>query len=150
GFLLFLITGIAETKRIPFDTPEGESEIIGYHLEYSSMRFGMFFLTDLIETVLIACITVTLFLGGWQVPYLLPDGFHFPWGGMWQLSNLTVTILQFLSFSFKVAFMLWFMMLIRWTLPRFRYDQVMFLGWKILLPVALANIMITAAVIVFL
>jgi NADH-quinone oxidoreductase subunit H len=69
---------------------------------------------------------------------------------MWQLSNLTVTILQFLSFTFKVAFLLWFMMLIRWTLPRFRYDQVMFLGWKILLPVALANIIITAAVIVFL
>ncbi len=150
GFLLFLTTGIAETKRIPFDTPEGESEIIGYHLEYSSMRFGMFFLTDLIETVLIACITVTLFLGGWQIPYLMPDGFHFPWGGIWQLSNLTITILQFLSFSLKVAALLWFMMLIRWTLPRFRYDQVMFLGWKILLPVALANIMITAAVIVFL
>lgn len=150
GFLLFLTTGIAETKRIPFDTPEGESEIIGYHLEYSSMRFGMFFLTDLIETVLIASITVTLFLGGWQVPYLTPDGFHFPWGGAWALSNLTITILQFLSFSFKVAALLWFMMIIRWTLPRFRYDQVMFLGWKILLPVALANIFLTAAVIAFL
>jgi NADH-quinone oxidoreductase subunit H len=149
GFLLFLTTGIAETKRIPFDTPEGESEIIGYHVEYSSMRFGMFFLTDLIETVLIACITVTLFLGGWQVPYLMPDGFHFPWGGTLALSNLTVTILQFLSFSFKVAFLLWFMMIIRWTLPRFRYDQVMYLGWKILLPVALVNIFVTAAVIMF-
>lgn len=149
GFLLFLTTGIAETKRIPFDTPEGESEIIGYHLEYSSMRFGMFFLTDLIETVLIACITVTLFLGGWQVPYLMSDGFHFPWGMAWSLSNLTVTILQFLSFTLKTAVLLWFMMIIRWTLPRFRYDQVMSLGWKILLPVALANITITAAVIVF-
>ena len=150
GFLLFLTTGIAETKRIPFDAPEGESEIIGYHVEYSSMRFGMYFLTDLIETVLIASISVTLFLGGWQVPYLMPDGFHFPWGGTWQLSNITITILQFLSFSFKVVVLLWFMMIIRWTLPRFRYDQIMFLGWKILLPVALVNIFVTAALILIL
>ncbi len=150
GFLLFLTTGIAETKRIPFDAPEGESEIIGYHVEYSSMRFGMFFLTDLIETVLIACITVTLFLGGWQVPYLMPDGFQFPWGGTLAMSNLAVTLLQFFTFTFKVAVLLWFMMIIRWTLPRFRYDQIMFLGWKILLPVALANVIITAAAILLL
>ncbi|MGH7493095.1 MAG: complex I subunit 1/NuoH family protein, partial [bacterium] len=121
GFLLFLTTGIAETKRIPFDAPEGESEIIGYHVEYSSMRFGMFFLTDLIETVLIACITVTLFLGGWQVPYLMPDGFHFPGGTTFALSNLTITLMQFFTFTLKVAVLLWFMMIIRWTLPRFRY-----------------------------
>ncbi len=149
GFLLFLTTGIAETKRIPFDAPEGESEIIGYHVEYSSMRFGMYFLTDLIETVLIACITVTLFLGGWQVPYLLPEGFHFPWGGTLALSNLAVTLLQFFTFTLKVAVLLWFMMIIRWTLPRFRYDQIMFLGWKILLPVALANVIVTAAIVLF-
>ena len=149
GFILFLITGIAETKRIPFDTPEGESEIIGYHVEYSSMRFGMFFLTDLIETVLIASITVTLFLGGWQIPFLNPEGFVFPGGGTIALSNLIVTILQFFAFSLKVAFLLWFMMIIRWTLPRFRYDQIMFLGWKVLLPLALLNIFVTAAIIVF-
>ncbi|MDZ7265959.1 MAG: NADH-quinone oxidoreductase subunit H [candidate division KSB1 bacterium] len=150
GFLLFFTTGLAETKRIPFDAPEGESEIIGYHVEFSSMRFGMYFLTDLIETVLIACITVTLFLGGWQVPYLTAAGFEFPWGGRLALSNLSVTVLQFLGFSLKVAALLWFMMLIRWTLPRFRYDQVMALGWKILLPLALLNIFVTAAVILFL
>ena len=150
GFLLFLTTGIAETKRIPFDAPEGESEIIGYHVEFSSMRFGMFFLTDLIETVLIACITVTLFLGGWQVPYLRPEGFQFPWGGTLALSNVAVTLLQFFTFTLKVAVLLWFMMIIRWTLPRFRYDQVMFLGWKVLLPVALANVVLTAAIVLFL
>lgn len=150
GFLLFLTTGIAETKRIPFDAPEGESEIIGYHVEYSSMRFGMFFLTDLIETVLIACITVTLFLGGWQVPYLMPDGFHFPGGTTFALSNLTITLMQFFTFTLKVAVLLWFMMIIRWTLPRFRYDQIMFLGWKILLPVALANVIVTAAIVLLL
>jgi len=149
GFLLFFTTGLAETKRIPFDAPEGESEIIGYHVEFTSMRFGMYFLTDLIETVLIACITVTLFLGGWQVPYLTAAGFEFPWGVSLALSNLTVTVLQFLGFSLKVAVLLWFMMLIRWTLPRFRYDQVMALGWKILLPLALLNIFVTAAIILF-
>jgi len=149
GFLLFFTTGLAETKRIPFDAPEGESEIIGYHVEFTSMRFGVYFLTDLIETVLIACITVTLFLGGWQVPYLTAAGFEFPWGVSLALSNLTVTVLQFLGFSLKVAVLLWFMMLIRWTLPRFRYDQVMALGWKILLPLALLNIFVTAAIILF-
>jgi NADH-quinone oxidoreductase subunit H len=150
GFLLFLTAGIAETKRIPFDAPEGESEIIGYHVEYSSMRFGMYFLTDLIETILIACIIVTLFLGGWQVPYLMADGFHFPGGGTIALSNLPVTLLQFFAFTLKVAVLLWFMMIIRWTLPRFRYDQIMFLGWKIMLPVALANVIVTAAILLLL
>jgi len=148
GFLLFLTTGIAETKRIPFDAPEGESEIVGYFIEYSSMRFGMYFLTDFIETILIAAITVTLFLGGWQVPYLMQDGFHFPWGGIWSLPNLTVAILQMLAFTLKVAVMIFLMMNIRWTLPRFRYDQVMSLGWKILLPLALANIFITGVLII--
>ena len=148
GFLLFLTTGIAETKRIPFDTPEGESEIVGYFVEYSSMRFGMYFLTDFIETILIAAITVTLFLGGWQVPFLMPDGFHFPGGAVWELSNLTISILQFLAFATKLAIMIFIMMIIRWTLPRFRYDQVMNLGWKILLPLSLANIFVTGLLII--
>jgi NADH-quinone oxidoreductase subunit H len=148
GFLLFLTTGIAETKRIPFDAPEGESEIVGYFIEYSSMRFGMYFLTDFIETILIAAITVTLFLGGWQVPYLMADGFHFPWGGMWELPNYVIALLQMAAFGFKVGIMIFIMMNIRWTLPRFRYDQVMSLGWKILLPLALANIFITGVLII--
>ena len=79
GFLLFLVAGMAETKRIPFDLPEGESEIIGYFVEYSSMKFGAFFMTDFVETILMAALLTTLFFGGWQVPYLQPDGFHFPW-----------------------------------------------------------------------
>lgn len=150
GFLLFLTTGIAETKRIPFDTPEGESEIVGYFIEYSSMRFGLYFLTDFIETILIGAITVTLFLGGWQVPFLMADGFHFPGGVVWLLPNLAVAVMQFFAFSIKLAFMIFVMMIIRWTLPRFRYDQVMNLGWKILLPVSLANIFITGILIIFL
>src|ERR1700686_4739017 len=80
AFFLFLTAGIAATKRIPFDMPEGESEIIGYFVEYSGMKFGMFFLTDFLETIMVACLATTLFFGGWQVPYLMPDGFHFPWG----------------------------------------------------------------------
>jgi len=147
GFILFLTVGIAETKRIPFDAPEGESEIIGYFLEYSGMGFGMYFLTDFIETVMVSAITVTLFFGGWQVPYLMADGFHFPWGSTAALSNWAVTLLQFISFTLKVMFFLWLQMTIRWTLPRFRYDQIMRLGWKYLLPISLVNILLTGFII---
>ena len=150
GFILFLTVGIAETKRIPFDAPEGESEIIGYFLEYSGMGFGMYFLTDFIETVTIAAITTTLFFGGWQVPYLLADGFHFPWGTVVELQNWAVACLQFLAFTLKVMFFLWLQMTIRWTLPRFRYDQIMRLAWKYMLPISLANILITGLLLVIL
>ena len=150
GFLIFMAAGIAETKRIPFDAPEGESEIVGYFIEYSSMGFGMYFLTDFLETILIACLTATFFLGGWQVPYLYADGFHFPWGATVLLPNIVVVILQFLSFALKVIILLFLMMAIRWTLPRFRYDQMMHLGWKILLPASLVNILITAIIVVYL
>lgn len=147
GFLLFLTVGIAETKRVPFDPPEGESEIIGYFLEYSGMGFGMYFLTDFIETVLVSAMTVTLFFGGWQVPYLMADGFHFPWGGTILLQNWFVALLQVGAFTLKVMFFLWLQMTVRWTLPRFRYDQVMRLGWKYILPIALANIILTGILI---
>ncbi len=149
GFILFLVAGFAETKRVPFDLPEGESEIIGYFLEYSSMKFGAFFMTDFVETILIAALLATLFFGGWQVPYLQADGFHFPWGSEWALSALTVTILQIAAFAFKVFFFCWFLLLIRWTLPRFRYDQLMHLGWKILLPLSILNIFVTGFVLAF-
>lgn len=159
AFLIFLAAGIAETKRIPFDAPEGESEIVGYFIEYSGMGFGMYFLTDFLETILIAALTVTFFLGGWQVPYLYADGFHFPLGvdlifptariWIFELGNLLVTLLQFLAFVFKVCILIFIMMTIRWTLPRFRYDQIMKLGWLILLPAALLNIVVTAIVLYF-
>jgi NADH-quinone oxidoreductase subunit H len=149
GFLLFLVAGFAETKRVPFDLPEGESEIIGYFLEYSSMKFGAFFMTDFVETILIAALLATLFFGGWQVPYLQADGFHFPWGSAWNLSALTVTLMQVASFALKVFFFCWFLILIRWTLPRFRYDQLMHLGWKILLPLSILNIFVTGFVLMF-
>ena len=147
GFLLFLVAGVAETKRIPFDLPEGESEIIGYYVEYSSMKFGAFFMTDFIETILIATLISTLFFGGWQIPYLQPDGFHLPWGSTWALSHITVTVMQIASLAFKVFFFCWFLLLIRWTLPRFRYDQLMHLGWKVLLPLSVLNVFVTGFIL---
>ena len=148
AFFLFMTAGLAETKRVPFDLPEGESEIIGYFVEYSGMKFGMFFLTDLVETVLIACLVTTFFFGGWQMPYLLKDGFHFPGHAVWPLSHYAVVGLGVLSFMLKVAFFNWLFMAIRWTLPRFRYDQLMRLGWKILFPASLANVVVTSILVV--
>ena len=145
AFIVFLTAGIASTKRAPFDMPEGESEIIGYFVEYSGMKAGMFMMSDFLETVVIAGMTTALFLGGWQVPYLGADGFHFPWGSALPLAHLVVTALQVGAFVVKVSAMIFFLMLVRWTLPRFRYDQAMRLGWLGLFPLSIANIVITAA-----
>jgi NADH-quinone oxidoreductase subunit H len=150
AFFVFLAAALAETKRAPFDLPEGESEIIGYFVEYSGMKFGMFFLADFLETILVACLTTTLFFGGWQVPYLLPDGFHFPWGATLSLSSWTYALLGVASFSIKVLVFCWLFMQIRWTLPRFRYDQLMKLGWLGLFPVSVANVLVTAIVLALL
>lgn len=150
GFLLFLTAAMAETKRVPFDVPEGESEIVGYFIEYSGMKFAMFWQTDFIETILAACLVTTLFFGGWQVPYLMSDGFHFPWGGVWTLSAVVVMLLQVGAFSVKVFLFCFLLMLIRWTLPRFRWDQLMRLGWTIMLPLSILNILVTGFVIVLL
>lgn len=149
GLLLFLVAGIAETKRIPYDIPEGESEIVGYFVEYSGMKFGMFYFTDFLETILIASLTSALFFGGWQVPYLYRAGFYFPWVDAGQtvalaLPSLLVTLMQVGSYLLKVGFFCWLLMTIRWTLPRFRYDQLMALGWKIVFPLSLLNIIVTA------
>jgi NADH-quinone oxidoreductase subunit H len=143
AFILFLTAGIAATKRVPFDTPEGESEIIGYFVEYSGMKFGMFLMTDMVETTVLAGLCTSLFLGGWQVPYLGAAGFAFPWGATLALSPLAVTLLQVGSFVTKVAAMIFFLMLIRWTLPRFRYDQAMRLGWLGLFPLSILNVVLT-------
>ncbi len=148
AFVLFLTAGIAATKRIPFDFPEGESEIIGYFVEYSGMKFGMFMMADFVETVVIAGLATSLFLGGWQVPYLLADGVHFPWGAVIAISHLTVVLLQVGAFVLKVLVMCWFLMLIRWTLPRFRYDQAMRLGWLGLFPLSILNVVATGVVLV--
>ncbi|HJS72879.1 MAG TPA: complex I subunit 1 family protein [Vicinamibacteria bacterium] len=146
AFFVFLTAALAETKRVPFDLPEGESEIIGYFVEYSGMKFGMFFLADFLETILVACLATTLFLGGWQVPYLHPDGFHFPWGSTMAVSQWTYVLLGVASFSLKVLVFCWLFMQIRWTLPRFRYDQLMRLGWLYLFPISVVNVFVTALI----
>ena len=148
AFVLFLTAGIASTKRIPFDFPEGESEIIGYFVEYSGMKFGMFMMADFVETVVIAGMATSLFLGGWQVPYLLANGIHFPWGTVIPLPHLAVVVLQVGAFVLKVCLMCWFLMLVRWTLPRFRYDQAMRLGWVGLFPLSILNVVATGLVLV--
>jgi NADH-quinone oxidoreductase subunit H len=156
GLLLFFTAAIAETKRAPFDLPEGEPEIIGYFVEYSGMRWGIFFLAEFIEIVFISAVVATVFFGGWQVPFLDSDGFriggyldpnHISTSGwVLHLPHWAVTSLQFAAFGAKVVLLCWFQLLIRWTLPRFRADQLMNLGWKLLLPLSLANIMVTALI----
>ncbi len=108
----------------------------------------MFFTAEFAEMVTAAALITTLFFGGWQVPFLMGDGFHFPGGGTLLLPHLAVVFLQVGAFAFKVFFFSWLFILLRWTLPRFRYDQVMRLGWKMLLPLALVNLIVTAVVIV--
>ena len=148
GCLIFMTAALAETKRVPFDLPEAEPEIIGYFTEYSGMKFGLFFLTDFVEVVLVSALVTTLFFGGWQVPYLSPDGFRFPWGAIVPVSRAAYVLLGILAFTAKVTAFIWFFMLVRWTLPRFRYDQLMHLGWKILFPLSLLNVALTGIIVV--
>ncbi|MFI5110549.1 MAG: NADH-quinone oxidoreductase subunit H [Candidatus Binatia bacterium] len=151
AFLLFLTAGIAESKRVPFDLPEGESELVsGFHTEYSGVKYLMFFMTDFAEVAVVAGLVTTMFFGGWQVPYLLRDGFHFPGGAAVLLPHIAVVLLQLAAFMVKVLLFCWLQVLIRWTLPRLRYDQLMGLGWKGLLPVSLLNVVATALVVLIL
>ena len=138
GFLLFTIAGYAETNRVPFDLPEAEGELVaGYHTEYSGMRFAAFFMAEYVNMITSSALGVTLFLGGWQL------GFPVALTG-WPLWGL-----QILAFVGKVAFFQFLFVWVRWTLPRFRYDQLMNLGWKGLLPLSLANLAATALLVVY-
>ncbi len=148
AFLLYMIAAIAETKRIPFDVPEGESELVGgYFTEYSGMKFGMFFMGEFMEVIFLAALAVTIFLGGWDIPGLQASGFH--WGDtiLWHLPHGVVVLLQIAAFIIKMLLLIWFQLMIRWSLPRFRYDQIMALCWKYLLPGSLINILLTAIAI---
>jgi NADH-quinone oxidoreductase subunit H len=131
GFVIFMVAGIAETNRAPFDFPEAEQELVaGYHTEYSSMRFAMFFLAEYVNMVTVSAVAADLFLGGWHGPFL-PASLGWVW------------------FLIKVGAILFFYVWMRWTLPRYRYDQLMLFGWKVLLPVAVANLMATAAAVLY-
>jgi NADH-quinone oxidoreductase subunit H len=137
AFVIFLIAAFAETNRLPFDLPEAESELIaGYHTEYSAMKFSLFFIAEYSNMVTASALLVTLFFGGWDIPFTLWDN-QAPW-------SLAKTLLTGIAFALKVFFFLFFYMWIRWTLPRFRYDQLMSLGWRVLLPVALVYIVLIA------
>ncbi len=150
GFVMFLTAIMAENKRPPFDMPEGESEIIaGYHLEYSGMRFGLFFMSEFIEVVVIAGLITAIFLGGWAIPYLSQEtiiGAITPVFGLGFATGLCL-LLHVLTFFLKVIVMIWFQMALRWSLPRFRYDQVMDLCWKVMLPLSIVNIFVTGLVL---
>ncbi len=189
AFLLFFFAAIAETKRAPFDIPEGESEIVGYFVEYSGARFMTFYLGEFIEIAFVGCIITTVFLGGWHAPGFAPSGISIipiipavagiglvlaaafllhkrarpaailllliaaPNLGLWALGgqlalpHILVVALGFAIFCAKVVFVCFMQLAIRWTVPRMRYDQLMKLGWKGMLPASILNVVITAAVV---
>ncbi|MEI7812931.1 MAG: NADH-quinone oxidoreductase subunit NuoH [Ignavibacteria bacterium] len=140
GFITFMVSAFAETNRLPFDLPEAEPELVGgYHTEYSSMKFAGFFLAEYANMIIASAMIVTLYLGGWQFPYIDKFG----------LSFTLTTIIQILSFIVKMGAVMFFFIWIRWTIPRFRYDQLMNLGWKVMFPLALLNIIWVATLIMF-
>ena len=138
GFITFVVSAFAETNRLPFDLPEAEPELVaGYHTEYSGLKFGAFYLSEYANIFVSSAMITTLYLGGWQVPFLTDLG----------LPDFWVSIIQVFGFLFKIILIIMFFIVIRWTIPRFRYDQLMNLGWKFMLPISILNILITALVI---
>lgn len=138
GFIIFFVSAFAETNRLPFDLPESEQELIGgFHTEYSAIKFGLFFLGEYLHVITVSFLTVILFLGGWDVPYLLSQD---------QVGAFSA-LMKVLVLLFKVALIILFIMWVRWTLPRFRYDQLMDLAWKSLIPLALLNLVLTASIV---
>ncbi|MGH9492304.1 MAG: NADH-quinone oxidoreductase subunit NuoH, partial [Terriglobales bacterium] len=134
AFFIYLTAAFAETNRIPFDLPEGETELVaGYHTEYSSMKFAMFFMAEYTNMVTVACVATTVFLGGWHGPLFGPAPLQ--------------AVLPLFWFLLKVFFFLFLYIWVRGTLPRFRYDQLMAFGWKVLLPLAIANVLVTSFVV---
>jgi NADH-quinone oxidoreductase subunit H len=143
SFLLFLICMFAETNRAPFDLAEGESELVaGFHTEYNSAKFALFFLSEYVAMFVLSCLAATLFFGGWQLPLIPFDTLVEILGSR----NLAVA-LGFVCLLLKASFFMWVYVWVRWTVPRFRYDQLMNLGWKFMLPVGLANVVVTALII---
>ena len=145
GAILFMTAAIAENKRIPFDLPEAESELIaGYYTEYTSMKMGLFMFAEFIEIAIVGALFTTLFLGGYNLPYMSDSGFVFPGGTTIAMSHGAVVATQLVVFLVKVMLVCSFQILVRWSLPRFRYDQVLAFAWKFMLPLALANLAVTA------
>ena len=138
AFFLFLVSAFAETNRLPFDLPEAESELVaGYHTEYSAMKFSLFFIAEYANMVMASALVATLFFGGWDIPFTARDN-----TGAVPFAMVLLSTLIFLA---KTGFFLFFFIWVRWTLPRFRYDQLMALGWKVFLPISLAYIVVMAS-----
>jgi len=147
AFVFFFAASIAETKRLPFDLPEAESELVaGYFTEYSGMKFGMFMMAEFIEIIVLSAVMATIFFGGYSVPFLTSSGFE-AFGYLAPIPHWGVVGIEVLSFLLKVTLLIFLQLQIRWTLPRFRYDQTMNLCWKYLLPLSLANILVTGALV---
>ena len=139
GFALFVVSALAETNRLPFDLPEAESELVfGYHTEYSAMKFAMFFLGEYAALITMSALMATLFFGGWDIPFTTWDESQ---------PSLLKTVITFGVFAAKTFFFIFMYIWIRWSLPRFRYDQLMALGWKVLLPAALGYLMLLAGAV---
>jgi NADH-quinone oxidoreductase subunit H len=146
--ILFLTAAIAENKRIPFDLPEAESELIaGYYTEYSAMKMGLFMFAEFIEIAIIGALFTTLFLGGYNLPFMTDAGFVLPGGHLIALGHGWVVLIQLGVFLGKVLLMCSFQILVRWSLPRFRYDQLLAFAWKFMFPLALANLTLTVVVL---
>jgi NADH-quinone oxidoreductase subunit H len=146
--VLFLAAAQAENRRIPFDLPEAESELIaGYFTEYSAMKMGLFMFAEFIEIAIIAALFTTLFLGGYNLPWMSDAGFTLPGGHFVAMSHGAVVITQVLTFLVKVFLMCSFLILVRWSLPRFRYDQLLRFAWKFMLPLAIANLVVTVVAV---
>lgn len=148
AFFLFVVSSFAETNRLPFDVPEAEAELVtGYHTEYSSMKFSMFFIAEYAHMFTASALMATLFLGGWDVPFASFDDMRVIAPGVVEGAQpaLWKTLVTAGAFLAKTVFFVFVFMWVRWTLPRFRYDQVMYLGWKVMLPTALAFILVTGA-----
>ena len=146
--LLFLTAAIAENKRIPFDLPEAESELVaGYYTEYSAMKMGLFMFAEFIEIAIVGALFTTMFLGGYNLPFMNDSGFTLPGGRVIELSHGWVVLTQLAVFLGKVFLMCVVQIQIRWSLPRFRYDQMLSFAWKMLLPLTLANLSVTAVLL---
>jgi NADH-quinone oxidoreductase subunit H len=146
--ILFLTAAIAENKRIPFDLPEAESELIaGYFTEYSAMKMGLFMFAEFIEIAIVGALFTTLFLGGYNLPFMGDDGFVLPGGHAIPMSHGAVVVTQLVVFLVKVLLVCSFQILVRWSLPRFRWDQLLRFAWKFMFPIALANLVVTAVVV---
>ncbi|MBK6828935.1 MAG: NADH-quinone oxidoreductase subunit NuoH [Chitinophagaceae bacterium] len=143
GFVIFFICALAECNRTPFDLPEAENELnFGYHQEYSSMKLGFYLFAEYINMFISSAVMVTVFWGGYDIPFVNEAS--------WGLSSFWMSLISFSVFMAKISFFLFVFLWIRWTIPRFRYDQLMNLGWKKLIPLALVNMLVTAAVILWL